>query len=452
MTDRALAESRLGTKLKGKWTLERLLGVGGMASVYVGVHKIGRRDAIKILHPHVAEDEDIRERFEREALAVNRFEHPGKVEIRDIDVTDEGEPFLVMELLEGQSLRELAKGNPGLDLPRLLSIVDDVLDVLAAAHDKGIIHRDVKPDNVFVQDSGVVKLLDFGVARIQESPSMTLTGVRVGTTSYMAPEQVRGRQIDGRVDIFALGATMFRLIAKRRIHEVDERELLIRMAEHVAPPLASAAPETPAHVCAVVDRALRFSRDQRYADARAMQADVRALREGRAPQAALDEDAVQPTQRDGPARLELVDSADPSMEETSDAPTLPNAPRISDSGPVSTTLPSGTTLPADVLAATDRAPRASRKSSRRKRRKSVPSSQAGSGRKTLPEHKAARSRDRASADGDPHWKERAKSLSGSPQSTLRSAEDSASASWAGVPAVAIVALLVGAIVAWLLLR
>src|SRR5215471_14363993 len=110
------AEKRVGTTLKDKWTLERLLGTGGMAAVYVGVHKIGRRDAIKILHPEVARSSDLRARFEQEAHAANRFRHPGAVEIRDIDVAEDGAPFLVMELLDGESLQARARRLNG-DIP-----------------------------------------------------------------------------------------------------------------------------------------------------------------------------------------------------------------------------------------------------------------------------------------------------------------------------------------------
>src|SRR6185437_14628179 len=158
-----LAERRVGTTLRDKWTLERLLGVGGMAAVYVAAHKIGRREAIKILHPEVARSPELRARFEQEAHAVNRLKHPGAVEIHDIDVTEDGAPFLVMELLEGESLAARAKRPGGVEGGEMLRFVDELLDVLAAAHAQGIIHRDVKLDNLFVQRDGRLKVLDFGI-------------------------------------------------------------------------------------------------------------------------------------------------------------------------------------------------------------------------------------------------------------------------------------------------
>ena len=257
--EREAAKARVGSMLKGKWRLEKLLGVGGMAAVYEATHRIGRRDAIKILHPTVASSRELRERFEQEAHAVNRFTHPGAVEIRDIDITDEGEPFLVMELL----------------------------DVLAAAHAEGIIHRDIKPDNLFIQQDGRLKVLDFGIARMREGASrsnLTMVGARLGTVPYMPPEQVRGLPIDVRADLFAVGAMMFRLIARRRVHEApSEAEMVAKMTMDPAVPLSFAAENTPTEVCMVVDRALAFDRERRYPDAATMQQDVRAARRGQEP-------------------------------------------------------------------------------------------------------------------------------------------------------------------------
>ena len=282
-----LAAARVGTTLCHKWTLEKLLGVGGMAAVYVANHKIGRREAIKILHREVAQQPDMLARFEQEAHAVNRFQHPGAVEIRDIDVAEDGSPFLVMELLSGESLGERVRRLGSLPLDEILRLTDELLDVLAAAHARGIIHRDIKLDNLFVQTDGRLKVLDFGIARIRDGVPMkmrTRAGATLGTAPYMPPEQIKGLEIDARADLFAVGATMFRLIAKRRIHEAKtETEMLLKMASLPAPSLLSVAPETPPGVGAIVDRALRFEREQRYPDALTMQADVRAVRAGLPP-------------------------------------------------------------------------------------------------------------------------------------------------------------------------
>ena len=178
------AAKRIGATLRDKWVLEELLGVGGMASVYAARHKIGRRDAIKILHKKVAESDQLRARFEQEAHAVNAFRHPGVVEIRDVDTTEDGAPFLVMELLDGETLAQRLDREHSVEARHILQIAEQVLDVLAAAHARGIIHRDIKPDNLFLSKDGKVKVLDFGIARVRSADKRALTtkaGVTLGT-------------------------------------------------------------------------------------------------------------------------------------------------------------------------------------------------------------------------------------------------------------------------------
>ncbi|WP_437986265.1 serine/threonine-protein kinase [Sorangium sp. So ce117] len=326
------ASQRVGTTIRNKWTLERLLGAGGMAAVYVGVHRIGRRDALKILHPQAAKSKEICDRFEREAQAANRFRHPGAVEIRDIDVAEDGAPFLVMELLEGESLAERERRLGGLQLAEVLRFTAQVLDTLAAAHAQGIIHRDIKPPNLYVVGDGAadtpahggvprIKVLDFGLARIRQDSSLqgelTRMGLVLGTTPYMPPEQAKGRDIDTRADLFAVGATMFRLIAGRHVHEAStDFDLLLKMGREPAPPLAQRAPHAPRDVCLVVDRALAFDRDQRYPDARQMLEDVRALLRSEPPPRAsrfahaLAPDAI--TLREQPSPRGAADESGPA--------------------------------------------------------------------------------------------------------------------------------------------
>ena len=146
-------EARIGQVLANKWTVVRLIGVGGMASVYEVRHDIGKREAVKILHAEVARKEELRARFQQEAYAVNQLDHPGVVQIRDTGTTQDGCPFLVMELLLGKSLAErVLEGSMASD--DALRYVDDLLNVLSAAHAAGIIHRDLKPDNLFITDDG----------------------------------------------------------------------------------------------------------------------------------------------------------------------------------------------------------------------------------------------------------------------------------------------------------
>ena len=277
-------QKRVGQILQGKWQLERLIGVGGMAAVYAARHRVGTPVAIKILHPEVARSEQIRKRFEQEAMVMGKLEHPGAVEVRDIDVTKDGAPFLVMELLEGESLKDRLQRLGGIGVEEALRYADEALDVLAAAHDQGIVHRDIKLDNLFITAAGGLKVLDFGIARMREGAPLTMVGTRLGTLPYMPPEQVKGQDIDGRADLFAVGAVLFRILSRRRVHEADtESEMIVKMSAMPAPPLSSVAPSLPAAVCALIDRALAYHREKRYPDARGMQADVRALRAGQPP-------------------------------------------------------------------------------------------------------------------------------------------------------------------------
>lgn len=320
--------ARVGTTLLGKWRLEALLGVGGMAAVYAATHKMGRRDAVKILHPEIARSKELRARFEQEARAVTALGHPGAVEVRDIDTAEDGSPFLVMELLSGSSLAALAEQG-ALAPARLAALMDTTLDVLAAAHARGIIHRDIKPDNLFVTDAGALKVLDFGIARMRERDAGSLhtkTGAMLGTISYMSPEQILGRGVDGRADVFSVGATMFRVLAGRRIHEAEtETEHLVKMGTQPAPALRTVAPHVEPGLAAVVDRALAFDVEARYPDVRTMQADLRAALRGEPPPFAT-------------ARLgTLVATAAASSPRGS--PTVVDGPMSSQSSPPSSAWP-----------------------------------------------------------------------------------------------------------------
>ena len=283
------AQERVGSLLDEKWTLERILGSGGMGAVYAARHRNGARAAVKVLHPELARRADVRERFLREGYAANRVEHRGAVQVLDDDIVkegpDEGTAYLVMEILEGESLEERIERGPRLTEPELLPILNDVLAVLEAAHEHGVIHRDLKPANLFLNRDPAgpgVKVLDFGLARLEEARSVTGVGLALGTPSFMAPEQANGRtaEIDARTDIFAVGATAFMILANRGVHEADGiLELVARMGTLPAPKLRTVAPHVSELLANIVDRALEFQREDRYPNAAAMRADVQAALE-----------------------------------------------------------------------------------------------------------------------------------------------------------------------------
>ena len=279
---RALAQKRVGETLNHKWTLDRLIDIGGMAAVYAATHRNGKKVAIKMLHPFIAAHADVRERFLREGYVANQVEHPGAVSVLDDDVTPDGAAFLVMELLEGDSLEGwMASSGGTLPLPDVLAIADQVLDVLAAFHARGVIHRDIKPGNLFITKAGLVKVLDFGLARLRDpkfTAAPTATGIVLGTASYMPPEQAQGKsdQVDARSDVFAVGAVMFRALTGRPVHEgKSATERLFQAMKERAPSLGIVAPHVSTWVVGVVDKALAFDKKDRWETADVMRKAVR---------------------------------------------------------------------------------------------------------------------------------------------------------------------------------
>jgi serine/threonine-protein kinase len=277
-----VAEKRVGQFLCGKWHLDRLLDIGGMAAVYEATHRNGNRVAVKILHPIFPKSSNVRERFLREGYLANRVNHPASVTVLDDDTSEDGAVFLVMELLEGQSMEALLQRSGGvLSVQHVLAIADQTLDVLMSAHAAGVIHRDIKPGNLFLTKQGQVKVLDFGLARLKEAdPKTQLTGVGVvmGTSSYMPPEQARSKWdvVDGRTDLFAVGAVMFRSLSGRVVHEAETpTDRLLAAMSQQAISLGTVAPHLPKAVIEVVDRSLKFSMDDRWKDAKTMQVAVR---------------------------------------------------------------------------------------------------------------------------------------------------------------------------------
>ena len=275
------ANARLGMVLKGKYTLDRVLGTGGMATVYAGTHRNGKEFAIKVLHAELSMRSDMRTRFLREGYLANRVNHPGAVAVLDDDVADDGGAFLVMELIHGQTVEALWEHHHGrLPLPIVTGIGLQLLDVLTAAHARGLIHRDIKPGNLMLTHDGQLKVLDFGIARLRDmaGPHATQTGMVMGTPAFMAPEHAMAKtaEIDAQTDVWAVGATMFTLATGHLVHEAENtQQLLVRAATTPARPIASLMPAMPKGLSAVIDRALAFEKRDRWPSAAAMQTALR---------------------------------------------------------------------------------------------------------------------------------------------------------------------------------
>ncbi len=213
---RRVAEARVGQRLGDKWTLERVLGIGGSAFVYAARHRNGRRMAVKVLRPELAFVKAIVEQFLREGAVASRIEHRGALAILDDGYDANGTPYLVMELLDGESLRERIDRSGTLGWEEVRRLLDGALEVVAAAHARGIIHRDLKPENLFITQDGAVRVLDFGLARLREG-WLDPAGIAMGTRGYMPPEQARGEWhlVGPNADVWALAATALVLLTGR---------------------------------------------------------------------------------------------------------------------------------------------------------------------------------------------------------------------------------------------
>jgi serine/threonine-protein kinase len=256
------------------------------------------------------------------------------VQVVDDDVSEDGDAFLVLELLDGLGCDKLVTRAGGrLPLDATCAIAAQVLDVLAAAHTKGIVHRDIKPANLFVLRDGGVKVLDFGIARVRESMGnsahTTGGGMLLGTPAYMAPEQALGSpgDVDARADLWAVGATFFALASGTTVHEADSAQrLLVRLITQPARSLAAAAPGVPKEIVDVIDAALHSDRDRRWASARAMQTaleEASRLAFGAPPSRAAIEPliaSVWTAPASGPAPTAPAPSASPSSDEGSVRP------------------------------------------------------------------------------------------------------------------------------------
>jgi serine/threonine-protein kinase len=262
--------------LTGGFRLMRKLAEGGVASVWMAEAPGGLEVAVKVLHPELSQHADVRRRFAQEGYLANQIDHPGVVRVQADGFTDDGLPFIVMDLLRGRSLEAAREGRGGrLTVAEVALAMRDVLGVLETAHRSQILHRDIKPDNLFITEAGEVKVLDFGIARMMQTLNMetTKTGLLIGTAEFMSPEQARGqaRDLDVRVDVWGVGATMFMLLTGEPVFPGNNiADVLRKTLEGKARPLSFVLPDVPPFLAAVVDRALAFDRNARWESAKAM--------------------------------------------------------------------------------------------------------------------------------------------------------------------------------------
>ncbi|HLI28442.1 MAG TPA: protein kinase [Chloroflexota bacterium] len=276
----------VGSVLAGRYQLQARVGMGGMAVVYDGQDLLlGRRVAVKLPQPALANDPAFRARFANEARAAAALAHPNVVAVYDVG-EEAGTPFLVMEFVEGESLRERLQREGPLPSAEIVRIGAAVADALAAAHERGLIHRDVKPANILLTPDGRVRLADFGIALALGADSATRTGTLFGSIHYLAPELIRGEAATPAADIYALGVVLYEMATGRVPYTGDNPlAIAIQHVETAPTPPSRLAPGLPAGLEAVIVRALDKQPAARFPSAAALAAALRALPEAAGPAA-----------------------------------------------------------------------------------------------------------------------------------------------------------------------
>ena len=284
----------IGTLLGGRYRLDAQIGRGGMSTVYRAFDTVLERPvAIKLMHREIASDSDQLERFRREARSVARLNHPHIVTV--IDAGEEpaedgaGTPYIVFEYVDGETLKELIRREGPLDVAQALAYTIEIARALGAAHERLIVHRDVKPQNVLIGDEGGAKITDFGIARTLTEEGLTVAGRVLGTTDYVSPEQALGQPVTGQSDLYSLGIVLFEMLTGRVPFTGDSPvAVAMRHVREQVPDVQSLRPEVSAATAQVVDRAVAKDLDWRYPNAEGMVADleeVLAIEAARAGQA-----------------------------------------------------------------------------------------------------------------------------------------------------------------------
>ncbi|HEY5946796.1 MAG TPA: serine/threonine-protein kinase, partial [Kofleriaceae bacterium] len=268
----------IGSLLDGRYRVDAILGVGGMGRVYKAEHTgIGRAVAIKVLHARLGGSKEAAQRFQREAMASGRLDHPNIVGVSDFGTLDDGSLYLVMEALEGEPLGKRLEREKRIPWPEALSLIRAVLSGLKHAHDKGVVHRDVKPDNIFLarkDGSQIVKILDFGIAKLYagnaDDPATTRAGLTVGTPAYLSPEQAVGGAITPASDLYSTSVVLYEMLTGRA--PFTDEDPLAMLRAHVSqdpPPFAEVAPdlELPPGIEVVINRGLAKVSAERISNA-----------------------------------------------------------------------------------------------------------------------------------------------------------------------------------------
>lgn len=275
--------SRIGERLGGRYRLLQSIGEGSMAQVFEVVHEgIGRRMAVKVLHRHLLSNSRAIDRFEREAFTLGRLQSEHIVSVTDRGLANDGCPYLVMELLEGCDLRKLLQDHGRLPPGQAISLLVDACRGLQCAHAQGVVHRDLKPENLFIvrQSDGreTCKIVDFGVVKVTDVSTLSHAGTLIGTIRYMAPEQAQGsHHIDGRADVFALGAIMSECLSGLHAFSGNTQEEVLQNILNGRPRILDKSLNLPERLCDIVNRALATDKEARFASVHDLRAALSRL-------------------------------------------------------------------------------------------------------------------------------------------------------------------------------
>ena len=314
--------SWVGQTLGGRYTIEAMLGQGGMSAVYRGTDPNLRRTvAIKLIHAHLTGDPEFVRRFEAEAAAVAQLRHPHIIQVYDFN-HDGDTYFMVLEFVPGETLHsrlaKLAAQHQRMPANELIPIAASVAEAIDYAHQRGLIHRDIKPANVMINPQGQAVLMDFGIAKIMGSAAHTATGTVVGTAQYISPEQVRGQRPTERSDIYSLGVTMFEMAAGKPPFDGDSAmSIMLKHVNEPVPDLRALSPGVPPGLVAVIERTLAKEPADRYQTAGELAAALR--QSGSAPVAYASATVIEPMPSGPPAGATVMEPA-PGTQGSSPAP------------------------------------------------------------------------------------------------------------------------------------
>ena len=269
-------DNLIGKRLDGRYSIESLVGVGGMANVYRGTDvKTGNQIAVKVLKEEFLDNEELVRRFKNESKAISILSHPNIVKVYDVSVTDKLQ-YIVMEYVDGITLKEYLKQRGGaLTWKETVHFATQVLSALQHAHSKGIIHRDVKPQNIMLLADGSIKMMDFGIARFSRAQSQTVSDKAIGSVHYISPEQAKGERTDARTDIYSVGVMLYEMLSGRLPFDGDGAvSIAIMQISEKPKPLAEIAPKTPAGLRQITEKAMEKDPDKRYQSAQEMLAAI----------------------------------------------------------------------------------------------------------------------------------------------------------------------------------